>query len=485
MGPGIRNVAEGTPIMANALWRLSACAAVDLLRRGKVSPVELIDAALARIAAVNPKVNALVTLGEERARAQAARLMQLPIEARGMLAGLPIAVKDLNDVAGLRTTYGSPIFADNVPTRSDIMVETLEANGAIPLAMSNTPEFGAGANTFNEVFGETLNPWNTKLNAAGSSGGSAVALATGQVWLATGSDLGGSLRTPASFCSVIGLRPSPGRVANGPREQNFDTLSVNGPMARNVEDTALMLDAMAGWHIEDPISLSKPEEPFLTAARRRKKPKRVALILAPAGLPIEPEVIAGVRAAVEKLAKEGIVVEEASPDFGGVGQAFQTLRAVDFSSSMEVLLKNHRDKLKPDVIWNIEKGLALKSEEIGKALLRRARLYSEVAAFFGNYDAMILPAAPVLPRDVKERWPREINGVQLDNYVEWLKLAALITMTSCPSLALPGGFSADGRPIGIQVVGKPRAEADLLSHGLFIEDVLGLRDKVPLDPRTP
>jgi amidase len=471
--------------MANALWRLSACAVVELLRCGKISPVELIDAALARIAAVNPQVNALVTLGEERARAQAARLMQLPIEARGLLAGLPIAVKDLNDVAGLRTTYGSPIFADNVPTRSDIMVETLEGNGAIPLAMSNTPEFGAGANTFNEVFGETLNPWNTKLNAAGSSGGAAVALATGQVWLATGSDLGGSLRTPASFCSVIGLRPSPGRVAAGPREQNFDTLSVNGPMARNVEDVALMLDAMAGWSIEDPISLAKPDEPFLTAARKRKQPKRVALILAPAGLPIEPEVVAACRAAAEKLAQAGIIVEEASPDFGGVGQAFQTLRAVDFSSSMGALLNQHRDKLKPDVIWNIEKGLGLKSEEIGKALLRRARLYSEVVAFFQTYDAMILPAAPILPRDVKERWPRQINGIALDNYVEWLKLAALITMTSCPSLALPAGFSADGRPIGIQLVGKPRGEADLLSAGLAIEDILGLRDEVPIDPKAP
>jgi amidase len=471
--------------MANALWRLSACAAVDLLRRGKVSPVELIDAALARIAAVNPKVNALVTLGEERARAQAARLMQLPIEARGALAGLPIAVKDLNDVAGLRTTYGSPIFADNVPTRSDIMVETLEDNGAITLAMSNTPEFGAGANTFNEVFGETLNPWNTKLNAAGSSGGAAVALATGQVWLATGSDLGGSLRTPASFCSVVGLRPSPGRVAAGPREQNFDTLSVNGPMARNVEDVALMLDAMAGWHIEDPISLARPDEPFLTAARQRKLPKRVALILAPAGLPIEPEVVAACRAAADKLAQAGIIVEEASPDFGGVGRAFQTLRAVDFSSGMAALLKQHRDQLKPDVIWNIEKGLALTSEEIGRALLRRARLYSDVVAFFRTYDAIILPAAPILPRDVKERWPREINGITLDNYVEWLKLAALVTMTSCPVLALPAGFSADGRPIGIQVVGKPRGEADLLSAGLAIEEILGLRDEVPIDPRTP
>ena len=466
----------------NELWRMTACTVTDLLRRGKVSPVELIDAALARIAAVNPQVNALVTLGEERARAQAARLMQLPIEARGMLAGLPIAVKDLNDVAGLRTTYGSKIYANNVPERSDIMVETLEGNGAIPLAMSNTPEFGAGANTFNEVFGETLNPWNTKLNAAGSSGGEAVALATGQVWLATGSDLGGSLRTPASFCSVIGLRPSPGRVANGPREQNFDTLSVNGPMARNVEDVALMLDAMVGWSIEDPISLAKPEEPFLATARKRKKPKRVALILAPAGLPIEPEVVAGVREAAEKLAQAGIIVEEASPDFSGIGQAFQTLRAADFAG-MEALLRSNREQMKPDVIWNIEKGLALKPEEIAKALLRRARLFADIVAFFRDYDALILPAAPILPRDVKERWPRQINDVTLDNYVEWLKLAALITMTSCPSLALPGGFSADGRPIGIQVVGKPRGEGDLLSHGLVIEEILGLKDQVPIDPR--
>jgi amidase len=471
--------------MANALWRLSACAAVDLLRRGKVSPVELIDAALARIAAVNPQVNALVTLGEERARALATRLMQIPIEARGLLAGLPIAIKDLSDVAGLRTTYGSPIFADNVPERSDIMVETLEGNGAIPLAMSNTPEFGAGANTFNEVFGETLNPWNTKLNAAGSSGGSAVALATGQVWLATGSDLGGSLRTPASFCSVLGLRPSPGRVAVGPGDQRFDTLSVAGPMARNVEDIALMLDAMSGWSVEDPVSLPKPDESFLSSARRRKPPNRVALILAPAGLPIEPEVVAGCRAAADKLSQAGIHIEEASPDFGGVGQAFQTLRAVDYAATMATLLKNHRDKLKPEVIWNTEKGLALTAEEIGKALLRRSRLYGDMVAFFRTYDAIILPAAPVLPRDVKERWPRQINGVALENYVEWLKLAALITMTSCPSLAMPAGFSADGRPIGIQVVGKPRGEADLLSATLVIEEILGLRDDVPIDPRTP
>jgi amidase len=264
---------------ADELVRLTACAAVYVLKRGEISPLELVEASLARIAAVNPAVNAMVTLAPERARDQARRMVaqkQKPADERGWLAGLPLAVKDLNDLAGVRTTYGSPIFADNVPKRSDIMVERLEANGGVPIGMSNTPEFGAGANSFNEVFGETLNPWNTSLNAGGSSGGSAVALATGQVWLATGSDLGGSLRTPASFCSVVGLRPSPGRVAAGPGEIRFDTLSVNGPMARNVEDAALMLDAMAGWHIEDPLSLEAPAVGFRETARRRLVPKRVA-----------------------------------------------------------------------------------------------------------------------------------------------------------------------------------------------------------------
>jgi amidase len=466
------------------LWRLDACRAVALLQGGKVSPQELIAAALARIAAVDPAVNALVTIGAERARRQAERLEALPREARGGLAGLPIAVKDLNDVAGLRTTYGSPIFADNVPAQSDILVQTLEANGAIPLAMSNTPEFGAGANTFNEVFGETLNPWDTRLNCGGSSGGSAVALATGQVWLATGSDLGGSLRTPASFCSVVGLRPSPGRIAGGPGELPFDTLAVNGPMARNVEDVALMLDAMTGWRIEDPISLEKPARPFLEAARGRRKPRRVALCLDPAGLPIEPEVKSACRNAADRLAAAGIAVEEASPDFGGVGQAFQTLRAVDYAAAMTALLAKHRDRLKPDIIWNAEKGLALKPEEIGKAQLRRGRLFGDMVRFFRHYDLLILPAAPILPRDVKERWPREINGVALDNYVEWLKLAALITMTACPVLALPAGFSADGRPVGIQIVAPPRGEAELLAGALVFEEILGIRNQVPIDPRT-
>ena len=249
------------------LTSLTAQEAVRLLAERKVSPLELVEASAARIAATDKAVNAMPTLCLDRARDHARRIMagKAP-DASPWLAGLPIAVKDLNDVAGVRTTYGSPIYANHVPERSDIMVERLEERGCITMGKSNTPEFGAGANTFNEVFGETLNPWNTALTCAGSSGGAAVALATGQVWLATGSDLGGSLRTPASYCSVVGLRPSPGRVANGPNERPFGTLSVEGPMGRTVGDAALMLDAMAGWHIEDPLSLESPRESFQAAA---------------------------------------------------------------------------------------------------------------------------------------------------------------------------------------------------------------------------
>lgn len=464
-------------------WRLSAVKAIDLLKKGEVTPLDLIDDALARIEKVNPKVNAMVTMCPERARDHAKRLMKLPADQRGPLAGLPIGVKELNDVAGVRVTYGSPIFADNVPAKSDIMVEKLEANGGIVLGMTNTPEFGAGANTFNEVHGETYNPWNTKLNAGGSSGGSAVALATGQVWLATGSDLGGSLRTPAAFCSVVGLRPSPGRVPSGPGELRFDTLAVDGPMARDVADTALMLDAMAGWHIDIPVSYPAPAESFLTTAQRRAKPQRVAVCLDPAGLPIEAGVKDVCRQALDKLARAGLKFEEASPDFSGVGDAFQTLRAADYAATMRPLLNQHRDKLKAEVIWNAEKGLGLTGEEIGKAQIRRSRLYADMVKLFETYDLLVLPAAPILPRDIKERWPREINGEQLDNYVEWLKLAALITMTACPALSLPCGFSADGRPMGLQLVGKPRGEGALLAHALVFEEILGVRDMVPMDPR--
>lgn len=469
------------------LTRMSAQAVVRLLRQGRVSPVELIDAALARIRAVDGAVNALPTLCEERARDRARRLMESASAVApgpGWLGGLPLAVKDLNDVAGVRTTYGSPVYADHVPQRSDILVERLEANGGIVLAKSNTPEFGAGANTFNEVFGETRNPWNTALNAGGSSGGSAVALATGQVWLATGSDLGGSLRTPASFCSVVGLRPSPGRVAHGPETRPFDTLSVDGPMGRTVGDVALMLDAMVTNHPEDPLSLEPPHEPFQAAAAARTLPARVAFSADLGITPVDAEVRDVCAAAARRLAEQGVVVEEACPDFSGAVDAFSVLRAVGFVAGYRELYETRRHLLKPDVIWNIERGMAISGADVARAELTRGAIYHRVAAFFRTYDLLLCPAACAPPLDVKIRWLRELNGVTFDNYVEWLRIAYAITLTSCPALSLPCGFTRDGRPVGLQMVGRPRGEAELLSSAAALEEVLDIARLVPVSPKA-
>ncbi|HVR65828.1 MAG TPA: amidase family protein [Verrucomicrobiae bacterium] len=467
------------------LTSLTAQEAVRLLAERKVSPLELVEASAARIAATDKAVNAMPTLCLDRARDHAKRIMagKAP-EVSPWLAGLPIAVKDLNDVAGVRTTYGSPIFADHVPERSDLMVERLEERGCITMGKSNTPEFGAGANTFNEVFGETLNPWNTRLTCAGSSGGAAVALATGQVWLATGSDLGGSLRTPASYCSVVGLRPSPGRVANGPNERPFGTLSVEGPMGRTVGDTALLLDAMAGWHIEDPLSLESPRESFQAAAAAKRRPKRVGFSPDLGIVPVDAEVREICAAAARRFQDLGAAVEEACPDFTGAIDSFKTLRAAGFVAGYAALYETRRDKLKPDVIWNIEHGLKVTAGDIARAELARGTLYHRIVQFFQTHDLLLCPVAPVAPFDVKTRWIREINGVVFDNYVEWLRLAYAITLTSCPAISVPCGFTRDGRPIGLQMVGKPRGEAALLSAAAAFEEMTGLAKQLPIDPRA-
>ncbi|MBA4097290.1 MAG: amidase [Rhodospirillum sp.] len=470
--------------MTDDLYRLTALECVRRLRAGDVTPLDLIDAVERRAAAVNGVVNALVTPCYDRAREHARRLMKLPAQERGLLAGLPVGIKDLNPVAGVRTTFGSPIFADNVPNVSDIMVQTIESNGGIVVGMTNSPEFGAGANTFNEVFGETRNPWNPALNAAGSSGGSAVALATGMVALASGSDLGGSLRTPASFCSVVGFRPSPGRVANGPNEQRFNDLSVEGPMARNVLDVALFLDAMSGWRVEDPVSLPPPPEPFLTTAQRKRKPKRAALAIDLGGAtPVDQPTRAIVRQAADKLANAGIEIVEASPDFSGAMETFHVLRGLSYVANTRVLLERHRDKLKPDVIWNVEAGMALTAERIAKAQLYRSRLYGEMVAFLQKHDFLLTPAACCAPNPIEERWVREVDGHKFENYIGWLTLPACITLTTCPAISIPAGFTADGRPVGIQLVGAPRGDADLLSAAAAIDEILGVSSAVPIDPK--
>ncbi|MAF49325.1 MAG: amidase family protein [Rhodospirillales bacterium] len=456
---------------------------VALLKKGEVTPGQLIDAALARIEAVDAKLNALPTLCAERAR-QAAENLGGPnadTDAPGWLAGLPIAVKDLSNVAGVRTTFGSPIFADNIPEQSDITVEMLERRGALVIAKSNTPEFGAGANTFNEVFGATLNPWNLALTCGGSSGGSAVALATGQVWLATGSDLGGSLRTPASFCSVVGLRPSPGRVARTAANP-YDTLGVSGPMGRDVRDTGLFLDAMAGRHAGDILSLNAPQTPFLAAADTPRLPNKIAFTPDLGCLPVDPEIADICRRAALRLEAEGVQVEEISPDFSDAGETFQTLRAARFAGNHVDLMRSHPDKFKPEIIWNAEKGLALSAEDIAKAETARGALISRVAEFLGHYDLLLCPAAPVPPFDVTIRYVDRIGDVTFDNYIEWIAITYCITLTACPVLSLPCGFTGSGLPVGLQLVAANGEEARLLSQASAMEALFAVSAGLPIEP---
>ncbi|WP_262270882.1 amidase [Microvirga yunnanensis] len=466
------------------LTKLTACAVVDLLQRGEVSPLDCLDALEARIAAVDDTVNALPILCFERAREQARRLMQRPLGERGRLAGLPVPIKDLTDVAGVRTTQGSPIFADFVPEASDILAQTLEAEGGLIYAKSNTPEFGAGGNTFNEVFGTTLNPWNTALSAAGSSGGAAVALATGTAWVAQGSDLGGSLRNPASFCGVVGLRPSPGRVASTPGAKIDRLLSVNGPMGRTVEDTALLLDAMTGESPGDPISLPRTES-FLAAARSGWRPVRVAYSADLGITPVDPEVAAICQAAAQRFTELGTIVEEAHPNLSEAHDAFQVLRGVTFAVSHAGLLQNHRDKMKPEVIWNIEQGLNYSMADVVRAENQRATLFRRMNVFFDTYDLLLCPATIVAAYPAGERYVSECAGHSFSNYVEWLAIAYAITLTAAPALSLPCGFTRDGRPVGLQIVGRARAEGAVLAGALALEDVLGLRGTTPIDPQSP
>jgi amidase len=457
---------------------------VQALRIGTVTPVDCLDALEQRIATVNAPVNALVTLCFDRARSHAKQLMQKPLSERGLLAGLPVPIKDLTDVKGVRSTQGSRIFAERIAPSSDLLVQHLEREGGVVYAMSNTPEFGAGAQTFNDVFGITRNPWNTALTPAGSSGGAAVALATGMAWLAHGSDMGGSLRNPASFCGVVGLRPSPGRVAASVAGKIDGTLGVEGPMARNVTDLCLLLDAMSGFESGDPLSLPKEKHSFSSVMQNHWKPKRVAFSRDLGITPVDPDVAAIVEAAAHKLEASGVIVEEAHPDMREAMQCFQTLRALSFATGMRPLLHNHRDKLKPEVIWNIEKGLALTGDDIAKAEAQRGALFHRMNAFLHDYDALLCPAAIVPPFPVEERYVKSCNGVEFETYVDWLLIVAVATLCACPAISIPCGFTASKLPVGLQIIGPNRGDAKLLATSKYVEDILDMGAITPIDPRS-
>ena len=465
-----------------ALIRSTACKIVDQLNSGEVTPLDLLDALERRIAEVDGKTNALPTLCFDRARTEAKALMQKPLAERGLLAGLPIPIKDLTDVAGVRTTQGSPIFKDTFPGHSDVVVELIESNGGVIYAKSNTPEFGAGAHTFNEVFGPTRNPWDLSRSASGSSGGAAVALATGTAWLAHGTDMGGSLRNPASFCGVVGLRPSIGRVPHSPAYKIDRNLTVHGPMARNVEDLALFLDAMSGEHPADPLSLPRLPTSFLSASRSGKKPKRIAYSPDLGITPVDPEVAAITSKAAARFAEAGVIVEEAHPDLREAHECFHVLRAFDFAITKAALLRSKREFLKPEVIWNIEEGLKLTVEQLEKAEAQRVAMAARTLEFFKTCDLLLTPATIVAPFPIEHRYVGECAGKKFDNYVEWLGIVYAITLACCPALSLPCGFTASRLPVGLQMVAPPRGEAQLLAGARMLEDILGVRGSTPIDP---
>jgi len=474
--------------MTNDLWKLTAVEAVALLKKREVSPIDLIEASAQRIAEVEPAVNALPTLCLDRARDHARRIMSgAACEASGeagWLAGLPVSIKDLTDVAGVRTTYGSPLFADHVPTKSHPVVERIERKGGLVVAKSNTPEFGAGGSTFNEVFGRTRNPWNTSLTCGGSTGGGAVSLATGEVWLAHGTDHGGSLRRPGTYCSVVGLRPSPGRVTRNTVNNFWSPLSVQGPMARTVADLALFLDAMAGFCPHDPMTFEAPHISFSEAVARPVAPKRVAFTADYNGkMAIDREVRDVCTRMARRFEELGCIVEEASPDIGNIDEAFLNLRSQAFVVDRELQLKEHRDKLKPDIVWNTERGLQQSASALAWAERERAALYRRMVEFFQRYDLLVTPGAPTAAFDVNLRHPETIGGGKPANYMAGSTVNSVITLTTCPAIAVPCGFDPYGRPVGLQLVGKPRGEAALLQAASLYEQLLELHKFVPIDPK--
>ena len=475
----------------NDLIRLSATEAVRRLATRDISPLDLVEAAAARIAEVEPAVNAIPTLCLDRARDHAKALMAgQRSEAkgeRGWLGGLPLTIKDLTDVAGVRTTYGSPIFRDHVPTTSHPVVQRIERLGGIVLGKSNTPEFGAGGSTFNEVFGRTRNPWNTSLTCGGSTGGGAVSVATGEAWLAQGTDHGGSLRRPGTYCSVVGLRPSPGRVTRGTVNNLFAPSSVQGPMARNIADLALFLDVLAGWDPNDPMTYDAPARSYAdaVAACEAEKPLRIAYTADYGGaLPIDRETRAICDKAVRRFEEAGCVVEEFHPDLGELAEAFLTIRSQIFVVDRELQLRDLRDQLKPDIIWNTERGLGATPSQLAWADRERAAFFRRMVALYQRFDVFVTPSAPTPAFDVMLRAPETIAGRKLANYMGGSMHNAAMTMAGGASVAVPCGFDQFGRPVGLQVAAPPRRDERALQAAALYERITGLDKRLPLDPRA-
>jgi amidase len=460
-----------------------------LLHSGDLSARELLGAFLNRIHRINPQLNAIVTLAEERATAEAAAADELAARggSLGVLHGLPIAVKDLADTAGIRTTYGSPLFAGHVPDTDAPHVALLKAAGALIIGKTNTPEFGAGSQTFNTVFGVTRNPWDTRMTPGGSSGGAAAAVAAGLLPFADGSDLAASVRNPAAMCSLVGLRTTPGTIPSG--GDYFNPLPVVGPIARSAADAALLLAGLRG---HDPaLPLARPGG-YASAAGAGAYPTadgvaglRVAWSADLGGLPVEPEVARVLARAREVLSAAGAVIVDAEPDLADADEVFLVLRAAMMAGGFSDLLETARDQLKDTLIWNIEQGLALSGPQVAAAQRQHSEIFGRMKAFLGGYDVLAAPTVQVAPFPVEQEWVTSVNGIPQDTYIDWLRSCSRITVTGHPAVSVPAGFTADGLPVGLQLVGRYGTDDQLLSIAGAVAPVLLPEPARPasLDPR--
>jgi amidase len=460
-----------------ALARKSARELARLIRTRAVSPVEVLDAHLAVIEAINPKLNAFVTLAAEAAHDAARRAEDAAArsEPLGPLHGLPVAVKDNTLTAGIRTTYASPLYKDFVPDEDAEVVRRLKAAGAIILGKTNMPEFATGANTTNALFGPSRNPWNPALTPSGSSGGSAVAAATGMVPIAHGTDFGCSIRMPAAFCGIVGIRATPGLVPNNPTALAWEPAQVHGPLARDTEDVALMLDALVGFSRLSPISIAPPWQSTLAELERRKDARglRIGYVSDIAGIGVEQQIDAICREAALALSRFGAQVEETTFDASSGRAAYQTWRGF-WMVGQQYHRLSELDQFGPNLKSNVEAGLKLTALDYGAAEQKRQETYHRFRAFFERFDVLLTPASPVMPFPVEKNFPDEINGRALENYTDWFASSYLVTLVSLPAASAPAGLSADGLPVGMQIVAPRFEEPLILSIARLIHQASGV-----------
>lgn len=453
-----------------------------MVRRREVSARELLAAHLQRIDATNAAVNAIVTLDVDGAQAQAEAADQATArgEATGPLHGLPMAHKDTHLTGGMRTTWGSPLHADFVPAEDELVVARLRAAGGIRVGKTNVPEFAAGSHTFNPVFGTTRNPYRLDVSAGGSSGGAAAALASGMIALAEGSDMGGSLRNPAAFCNVVGLRPTPGRVPSFPTPLGWSTLSVQGPMGRTVGDVALALSVLAGPDRRVPISLGEAGHGFAEPMPTELRGVRVAWAPDLGGrIPVDQQVRAALEQVPGVFAHLGATVEQACPNLDDADEVFTVLRAWMFAASLGDVAARHPDQVKATIRSNVEQGRRLSGADLARAETLHTRLHQRVVSFFSEHDVLIAPTTQVVPFDVDVEYPAQVDGVPQQDYLGWMRSCSMITAAGVPALSVPAGFTDDGLPVGLQIIGAPRADRQVLEVGHAFTQATGVGRRRP------